>query len=113
METVSYTRATAKLVPQYCSIQYPEQCPNGFTCTLDPDRACIQQEGVECPGICAPSCGGCLVPGPSQTCPDGTQCVSDPAKPGCLIAADCPGVCLKREKIVCFRAGSGLGDLSV
>lgn len=28
-------------------------------------------------------------------CPDGTTCVNDPSKPGCDIAVDCPGICVK------------------
>lgn len=30
-------------------------------------------------------------------CPDGTVCVNDPSKPGCDIAVDCAGICVKQS----------------
>lgn len=92
--------------PRFCSVESGTGCPSGYTCTFDPDRACILVVGFECPGICALSCGG-FRPEPVD-CPDGTECVDDPAD-SCDVALipDCPGVCLPKQPVYC---GGLVGD---
>ena len=80
------------LSPPKCSTKTGEGCWEEFSCTIDPNTACIALEGFDCPGICAPSCAGSSEL--QAPCPDGTVCVDNPATPDCLIAADCTGVCL-------------------
>jgi hypothetical protein len=70
------------LPPPKCSVETGEGCWEGFSCTIDPNLACVAMEGFEC------------TEGPQPACPDGTTCKDNPATPDCLIAADCTGVCL-------------------
>jgi hypothetical protein len=81
------------LPPPKCSTKTGKGCWEGFSCTVDPNIACIALVGFDCPGICAQSCAG-LTAGPQTPCPDGTSCKDNPATPNCLIAADCTGVCV-------------------
>jgi hypothetical protein len=80
------------LPPPTCSITTGEGCSDGYSCTADPNFACIAQVGADCPGFCAPTCAGGRAN--NIVCPNGTECVDNPATPGCVIAADCTGVCL-------------------
>ena len=80
------------LSPPKCSTKTGEGCWEGFSCTVDPNTACITLEGFDCPGTCAPTCAG--LSDLQAPCPDGTSCVDNPATPTCSIAADCTGVCL-------------------
>ena len=59
------------------------ECPFLFTCIDDPDDDCAAGEGLDCAGVCAPSCAGLA----GTPCPDGLECDKPPA------CADCPGVC--------------------
>lgn len=79
-----------EIVPASCE-KLGGACPNGFTCTDDPESDC--EFGVDCPGICALSCGGLS---PFQvSCPENLGCVDDPSD-GCdePLCTDAPGVCL-------------------
>ena len=80
------------LPPSQCDIESGEGCSEGFVCTIDNNIACIELEGFTCPGVCAPSCAGGIAP--NVPCPDGTECIDNPATPDCSIAADCVGVCV-------------------
>lgn len=96
------------LPPPKCSTKDSTGCWEGFSCTLDPNTACIALEGFDCPGICAPTCAG-LTAEPQAPCPDGTSCVDNPATPDCLIAADCTGVCLPPPSCI-VSTGEGCND---
>jgi hypothetical protein len=81
----------------------PHKCPEGYDCTLShiPDV----------PGTCteapkAQTCGGIG----NIACPDGWECVADPAGDGCdptKGGADCSGICQAKD---CRATGCAAGS---
>lgn len=80
-------------LPSQCGGTDNVQCPSTYTCT-DPIANCTFSDiGNNCTGVCELTCGGYSAV--NVPCPVGLTCKDDPSRPGCLLAADCTGICLK------------------